>query len=122
MRQFNFKIATTFLSILALSISSYASAKKMSETDCKYAYSGIYKTYVDQAQDADSCQGEMGNEPEQVAGMSTARAYYSDQADPAFNSNAFQSISKSSCMKKVTHAANPYISYSDFRHTVCGKK
>lgn len=122
MRQFKLKIATTFVSILALSISSYASAKKMSETDCKYAYRGIYKVYVDQAQDADSCQGEMGNEPEQVVGMSTARAYYRDQADPAFNSNAFQSISKSSCMKKVTHAANPYISYPDFRHTVCGKK
>ncbi len=122
MRQFKLTIVTACVSMLALSISPCASAKKMSEADCKYAYNGIYKAYVDQAQDADSCRGEMGNEPEQVVGMSTARAYYSDQSDKAFNSDAFQSISKSSCMKKVAHAANPYISYPDFRHTVCGKK
>lgn len=75
------------------------------EDDCNYLYNDIYSEYV-KNQNCDL-------EPEKVAGMATARAYYGFTNDPRLNLKEFQILAKSSCKKWNL------IAYSAFKKRVC---
>lgn len=79
---------------------------QVDDDGCNYLYNDIYVEYVKNRQ-CDSA-------PEEVSGMSTARAYNSMVDDPRYNLGAFQTLAMASCKK------SEWIKYSEFKGKICG--